>query len=103
MGRKPVGKVAMTPAEQQRLKDKAAANGKQPGPRQIVSDKRNPRSPFLINIKPMWGILERLARHRGCSLAALIERLAIAEEHRVMGGFRRKGGQAPLRRYYEGR
>jgi hypothetical protein len=36
MGRKPLGKVAMTPAERQRLymrrlKDKAAANGKQSG------------------------------------------------------------------------
>jgi hypothetical protein len=43
MGRKPVGKVAMTPAERQRLymqrlKDKAAANGKHPGSRQIVTN-----------------------------------------------------------------
>jgi len=43
MGRTPVGKVAMTSAERQRLymqrlKDKAAANAKQPGPRQIVTD-----------------------------------------------------------------
>jgi hypothetical protein len=44
MGRKPVGKVAMTPAERQRLymqrlKDRGAANGRRPGPRQkIVSD-----------------------------------------------------------------
>jgi hypothetical protein len=43
LGRKPVGKVAMPPAERQRLymqrlKDKAAANGKEPGLRQIVTD-----------------------------------------------------------------
>jgi hypothetical protein len=43
MGRKPVGKVAMTPTERQRLymqrlKDKAAANGKQLAARQIVTN-----------------------------------------------------------------
>jgi hypothetical protein len=45
MGRKPVGKFAMTPAERQRLymqrlRDKAAANGKQSGARQIVTDEK---------------------------------------------------------------
>jgi hypothetical protein len=108
MGRKPVGKVAMTPAERQRLymqrlKDKAAANGKRPGPRQIVSDKKTTRDPFLVNIRPAWAKLKRLAQHKGCSVLALIERLATAEEHRVTGGFKRKGGQAALKRYYEGR
>jgi predicted DNA-binding ribbon-helix-helix protein len=47
--------------------------------------------------------LRRLARQRECSLAALVERLATNEESRVTGSLKRKGGQAALKRYYDGK
>src|SRR5215471_7432319 len=109
MGRKPIGKVAMTPAERQRLymrrlKDRAAANGKQPGPRQIVTDEKTVRQIEAMGLSTdVRRKLKRLARQRECSLPALVERLAANEESRVTGWLKRKGGQAALKRYYEGK
>ena len=107
MGRKPVGKVAMTPAERQRLymrrlKDKAAANGKQLGVRQIVTDEKTRRQMEAMGLSTDVK-LRRLARQRECSLAALVERLATNEESRMTGSLKRKGGQAALKLYYNGK
>jgi hypothetical protein len=108
-GRKPLGKVAMTPAERQgfymqRLKDKAAANGKQSGTGQIVTDEKTGRQMEAMGLSAdVRRKLMRLARQRECSLAALVERLATNEESRVTGSLKRKGGQAALKRYYAGK
>jgi hypothetical protein len=105
MGRKPVGKVAMTPAERQRLymqrlRDKAAANGKQPGSRQIVTNERR-------RMEAIGGAglsthakaaLKRMARHKRCSVAVLVEKWITATENRLAGTL--KG--AALKRYYDG-
>src|SRR5215475_677373 len=105
MGRKPVGKVAMTPAERQRLymqrlKDKAAANGKQPGLRRIVTNETRPmatisRAGLSTHAK---AALKRMARHRRCSVAVLVEKWITATENRLAGKLKR----AALKRYYEG-
>jgi hypothetical protein len=109
MGRKPVGKVAMTSAERQRrymqrLRDRAAAgaNGKQPGPRQIVSGERIREAIGAGLNADIRRKLKRLARHKACSTAALIERWATAEEHRVVARLRLKG-TAALKRYHDGK
>ena len=93
MGRKPVGKVAMTPAERQRLymqrlKDKASANGKQSVARQIATNEKTRRQMEAMGLSTdVWRKLRRLARQRECSLAALVDRLATNEESRVTGSF----------------
>src|SRR5215471_16056877 len=110
MGRKPVGKVAMTPAERQRLymrrlKDRATAvaNGKPPGARQIVTDEKTGRQMGAMGLSTdVKRKLKRLSRQRECSLPALVERLAANEESLVTGWLKRKGGRAALKRYYYG-
>jgi hypothetical protein len=42
-------------------------------------------------------------RHFSIRCPALVVRLVTAEEHRVMGGLKRKGGPAALKRYYDGK
>jgi hypothetical protein len=44
-------------------------------------------------------MLKRLARHRACSAAALIERWATAAEHRVVARLKGKA----LKTYYDGK
>jgi hypothetical protein len=109
MGHKPIGKVAMTSAERQRLymqrlRDRAAAdaNGKQPGSRKIVSDERIREAIGAGLSTDTRRKLKRLARHKDCSTAALIERWATAEEHRVVARLKLKG-TAALKRYHDGK
>jgi hypothetical protein len=107
MGRKPVGKVAMTPAERQRLymqrlKDKAAAHGKHSS--KNVTDEKTRRQMEAMGLSTdVRRKLRRLARQRECSLAALVERLATNEESRVTGSLKRNGGAVALKRYYDGK
>jgi hypothetical protein len=109
VGRKPVGKVAMTSAERQRLymrrlRDTAAAvtNGKQPGPRQIVTDGMTGRQMEAIGGTGLSthakAALKRMARHKRSSVAVLVEKWITATENRLAGTL--KG--AALKRYYDG-
>jgi hypothetical protein len=107
MGRKPVGKVAMTPAERQhlyiqRLKAKAAAfaNSRQPDPRGGGNAAQSP-PPSVTNelTTDAKRKLKRLARHKDSTVAALIEKWATAAENRLAANL--KG--AALKRYYDGK
>jgi hypothetical protein len=114
MGRKPVGKQACWQSRDdagraaafymQRLKDKAAANGKQSWAQQIVTDEKTRRQMEAKGLSTdVSRKLRRLARQRDCSLAALVEWLATNEESRATGSLKRKGGHAALKRYYDGK
>jgi hypothetical protein len=85
-----------------RLKAKAAAvtNGRQPGTRSRGRSAQ-PLPPIITNDLSAAAkiMLKRLARHRGCSFAALIERWATAAEHRVVARLKGKA----LKTYYEGK
>jgi hypothetical protein len=86
------------------MKDKAAANGKQSGAQQIVTDEKTRRQMEAMGLSTdVRRKLRRLARQRECSLAALVERLATNEESRVTGSLKRKSGHAALKRYCDGK
>jgi hypothetical protein len=88
----------------QRLKDKAAANGKQSGAQQIVTDEKTRCQMEAMGLgADVRRKLRRLAWQRECCLAALVERLATNEESRVTGSLKRKGSQTELKRYYDGK
>jgi archaeosine-15-forming tRNA-guanine transglycosylase len=85
MGRKPVGKVAMTPAGRQRLyiqrpRDKAAAKGQQPGSRQIVTNEaRRMEATGGTGLSThAKAALKRMARHKRCNVAVLATLQSIA-------------------------
>jgi hypothetical protein len=104
MGRKPVGKVAMTPADRQRLymqrlKDKAAANGKQSGAQQIVTDEKTRRQMEAMGLSTdIRRKLRRLARHKRCSIAVLVEKWITATENRLAG---KAQGRESIKQYYD--
>jgi hypothetical protein len=107
--------MALSNAERQRLyikrlKAKAAANAKQvlqlsrPVPRgHIVTNERTRRQIEAIGETGLSihakAKLKRLARHRGCSVTALIERWATSAEHRLVARLTPKA----LKTYYGGK
>jgi hypothetical protein len=87
----------------QRLKAKAATvtNGKQPGPRNRSRSAQVLPPVVITNELSTQGRakLKRLARHKGCSVAALIERWATSAERRVVARLTPRA----LKTYYDGK
>jgi hypothetical protein len=84
----------------QRLKAKAVSNGKPPGPRNrghgTQSLPPSVTNDLSVSAKAK---LRRLARHKDCNVAALIERWATAAEHRAVARLT----PTALKTYYDGK
>jgi hypothetical protein len=75
----------------------AAANGKQPGSRQIVTNETHRMEAIGGLSTNAKAALKRMARHNRCSVAVLVQKWITATENRLAGKLKGRGSQAPLR------